>query len=325
VKVGIVGAGISGLSCARTLKSHGVEAVVFEKSRGIGGRAATRRIYRFIFDAGATSIAPRGLAIEQVLRNELDTGDLVAIEKRIDTHEGLRVSMGDSRHLTPRFNYTQGINTFAKLLAEDLIVHREVTIESIEKVGEGYRMNGEAFEAVVLTPPIPQSGLLLWGLQEDRPLANASYRSCLSVLLGYSEPIPELPYWALLDLEQRHPLNWLSLESGKCPGRAPDGHSAFVAQLGPRFSLEHYDRPNSELVTTVAGFLVQLYGEAFRHPLVSDVKRWKYSQPDTIADFDAVNPTGSTLIVASDGVYGGHIESAFQAGFLAANRLLGHD
>ena len=264
------------------------------------------------------------MAIDNVLLHELDTSELVAIDKRIDTHAGLRVSMGDSRRLTPRFTYLKGVNTLAKLLAKDLTIHREVAIESIERTPAGYRLNGEAFDAVVVTAPVPQAGLLLWGLQEDRPIANASYRPCLSVLLGYNVPTPERPYWALLDPEQRHPLNWLSVESAKCPGRAPVGCSAFVAQLGPRFSLEHYERPNEEIVATTAGFLAQLYGEEFRHPAVGDVKRWKYSQPDTIADFDAVNPPGSTLILASDGVTGGHTESAFQAGVRAADLLLGH-
>ena len=39
----VIGAGISGLTCARTLADHGVPVTVFEKSRGVGGRMATRR------------------------------------------------------------------------------------------------------------------------------------------------------------------------------------------------------------------------------------------------------------------------------------------
>ena len=41
-KVAIIGAGISGLALANKLKNH-FEVVVFEKSRGYGGRVATRR------------------------------------------------------------------------------------------------------------------------------------------------------------------------------------------------------------------------------------------------------------------------------------------
>ncbi len=39
MKVGIVGAGVSGLAAARLLKAEGCEVKVFEKSKGFGGRA----------------------------------------------------------------------------------------------------------------------------------------------------------------------------------------------------------------------------------------------------------------------------------------------
>ena len=41
--VAVVGAGISGLTRARTLADYGLPVTVFEKSRGVGGRMATRR------------------------------------------------------------------------------------------------------------------------------------------------------------------------------------------------------------------------------------------------------------------------------------------
>ena len=41
--VAVIGAGISGLFAARTLRDHGVSVTVFDKSRGVGGRMSTRR------------------------------------------------------------------------------------------------------------------------------------------------------------------------------------------------------------------------------------------------------------------------------------------
>ncbi len=40
----IIGAGITGLSCARRLRQAGVPALVLERARGVGGRCATRRV-----------------------------------------------------------------------------------------------------------------------------------------------------------------------------------------------------------------------------------------------------------------------------------------
>ena len=42
-RIAIIGAGLAGLSAARALTAAGHTPVVFEKSRGLGGRLATRR------------------------------------------------------------------------------------------------------------------------------------------------------------------------------------------------------------------------------------------------------------------------------------------
>ncbi|MBL6623389.1 MAG: NAD(P)-binding protein, partial [Rhizobiales bacterium] len=42
VKIAIIGAGISGLALANTIKNN-ADVELFEKSRGFGGRVATRR------------------------------------------------------------------------------------------------------------------------------------------------------------------------------------------------------------------------------------------------------------------------------------------
>lgn len=39
MKVVIVGAGLTGLTCAKVLRERGVEIAVFEASDGVGGRA----------------------------------------------------------------------------------------------------------------------------------------------------------------------------------------------------------------------------------------------------------------------------------------------
>jgi len=49
----IIGAGITGLTCAAALRDAGKNPVVLEKSRGLGGRISTRRAGELRFDHGA--------------------------------------------------------------------------------------------------------------------------------------------------------------------------------------------------------------------------------------------------------------------------------
>ena len=44
-RVAIIGAGIAGIACARLLTDAGHSVRMFDKSGGIGGRMATRRLH----------------------------------------------------------------------------------------------------------------------------------------------------------------------------------------------------------------------------------------------------------------------------------------
>lgn len=325
MRIGIVGAGVAGLAAAYRLKQAGHEPVVFEKSGGYGGRCATRRVDDFIFDTGATSISPRGKAIEAAMLNLLDTSELVRVEKPIFTHTSLRVTQGDpAKNKVARYTYRSGITKLAKLLAEGIDVRLNAKVEGLEKhAAKGYRILGEEFDQVILTPPAPQTRELLASVGEFRPLQSVTYRSCLSVLLGYRIPNPEVNYHAILDVDQVHPLTWLSLESVKSPGRASEGSTAIVAQLSPHYSSSHYEVEDETILNATIQFVERLYGEAWSSPAVGQVKRWRYSQPEMTAMFDSVNRPGATLWVASDGIMGARVEYAFEAGHRVAGMILG--
>lgn len=323
MRVGIVGAGIAGLAAARSLQSTGHSTVVFEKSSRVGGRIETRRIGDYVFDSGATSIAPRSMAIQKPMLEELDTSDLVPVLRPIYIHVGLRVSPGDrGKNAQPRYAYRSGNDVLPSLLARGVDVRLDTPVEEIVRHSpHRFSILDEDFDAIVLTPPIPQTSAILWSLGETRPFSNASYRSCLSVLLGFDLPPPAVPYHALLDPEQRHPLTWMSIETLKSPGRSPEGSTALVVQLSPSYSQSHYDRMDEAIVEDTLDYLVRLYGNAWNAPAVSEVRRWKYSQPDSVALFESVNGIESRVLIAGDGVMAGRVESAYESGARAARNL----
>ena len=66
-KVAVVGAGIAGIACARTLMQAGLDVTVFEKSTGASGRMSTRSSEFGGFDHGTQYFTVRDARFEKAL------------------------------------------------------------------------------------------------------------------------------------------------------------------------------------------------------------------------------------------------------------------
>jgi renalase len=340
----IVGAGIAGLGAARGLCAAGHRLTLFEKSVGLGGRVATRRIENCIVDHGAQIIKPQDSALEHVMLHELPTEDLLRVNAptRVYRDDG-SILPPDPQYAAPQYTYRSGISTLAKLLfaalpQEQITLKRETRIVRIEEDAEGFRLFDERgttygkFDSVVLTPPAPQSAELLrssvWRdpnsmLERAETLASATYHPCLTVLLGYAAPAPEPPAYALLAGNRARPLLWLAFEQTKSRHRAPDGQAVLIAQFGGDWSREHYTQSEEWIIEAALSELRGLFGSGYARPQWSQVKRWRYSQPDTTLAFEIVNSPASRLILCGDALRPdkGRVHQAFASGLQAAGIL----
>jgi len=322
MRVGVVGAGLAGIAAARTLAAGGHQVIVFEQRQTPGGRVMTKTLGPYVFDSGATSIAPRGQALERVILNEIATTDLVRIEKPVMAHDGFRAVSGSLMGSgTPRYCYRQGLYEVMRLLSEGIEVRTGISIEGVEgDSNDGFSLNGEGFDAVIVTAPIPAVEKILANSKEGRKFSNVKYRSCLSVLLGFDKPF-NAPFHALVGPDQAHPLAWLSFESLKSPGRAPDGHTAIVAQASSEYSKRRFEADEDLVLEETIGDVSRLLGKEFSTPVVTHVERFRYSHPEITTSFEAVNSPLSKLVIAGDGLLGGRTELAFETG-IRAGRLL---
>lgn len=319
MRIGVVGAGVAGLAAGKLLADAGHEVVVFEKSRGLGGRMATRRVDGYVFDTGATTVTPRKSALADVIA-EVDANEVVVVQRHVYTHAHGRVEAGDPiANADKRYAFRSGITVLAKHMAQRLDVRLQALVTEINA---DLSIHGEVFDRLILTAPLPQSELLLASMGDSRGQTQATYRSCLSVLLGYAQPTPDTPYWALIDQTHRNPLTWLSLESAKSPDRAPEGKCAIVAQMSPDYSRDYYTAADEAVIGDAVPMIARIFGPSFEHPEVAQVKKWRYSQPEITSSFEALNPPGSRVLVASDALIGGRIELAYDIGVRAAHRVL---
>jgi predicted NAD/FAD-dependent oxidoreductase len=320
LKVAVVGAGVAGLGAARTLTEHGHEAVVLEKASRVGGRVSTVRIDGYVFDSGATSISPDNTPLATLMRETLDHSDLVEITKPVNVHTVDRIVHGDPARGGHRFAYGKGIDELPRLLAHGLDVHLNTRVEKITREDHHYRVGDDLYDAVIVTAPLPQAIELVGTVRPALGPGRATHRSCISVMLGFEEAL-ETPHFATVNPDQNLPMVWLSVESVKSPGRAPEGCTAMVAQMGPAYSRYGFHYDDERIVRETLVDVSRIYGMRFAKPVVTQVKRWKFSQPEITVAPESVNPAGSRVIIAGDGVSIGRIEQAYLSGVHAAQRL----
>jgi len=74
-RIAVIGCGMSDVSCARYLREHGFQPTIFEKSRGPGGRLATRRAGKaIVFDHCDQYIAAHSAAFQAAGTEAIETG-----------------------------------------------------------------------------------------------------------------------------------------------------------------------------------------------------------------------------------------------------------
>ena len=176
--VAVVGAGISGLICARTLADHGFPVNVFEKSRGVGGRMATRRTEAgFQFDHGAQYFTARDSRFNRYVNSWIDDGIVRPWQGRIVVLENGAVTGVKSG--TDRFVAVPRMNAICKHLATDLDLQFQTRIDPIKREGKQWRIADDKgttlglFDVAVVSAPAGQTARVATRMFPHWPFAPA--------------------------------------------------------------------------------------------------------------------------------------------------------
>jgi predicted NAD/FAD-dependent oxidoreductase len=111
--VAVIGAGMAGLSCAQRLRQAGYSVAVVEKSRGAGGRVATRRVQGTRADHGARYLEPQGDAVQGLIEVLVDRHILKLWTDSVgEFRQGEMFSIPSSCYVAPA-----GMNAIGKYLA----------------------------------------------------------------------------------------------------------------------------------------------------------------------------------------------------------------
>ena len=302
----MIGAGISGLVCARRLVAQGVQVLILEKSRSLAGRCASRKFGDHVVDSGVQYFTLRNPVVRKEVQS-VSSDQLQTISPPV--YENGKIY----REGEERFYLAGGNNRFGKLLAEGLEVRKESEVRGVFPQGKKWEVAGELFDGVVSSAPWPQSAAL-FGMRESEVAFEPNLTACLEYLIPWDGG-----RYATLDSTGQDPLAWVGCENAK-EGRIQKGKSVYVVQASTSYSREHLEADPTWWIQDLQkrvekewGLDQEKRGATFGH-------RWRYArrsrgapQPSALAD---------GLYLCGDSVTDSRVESVWQSGMEVAEKVL---
>jgi hypothetical protein len=325
----IIGAGMAGLVCAQQLSQAGYSVLVVEKSRGFGGRVATRRINNTCADHGACYLKPKGKFMAQFIerlveRNVVQVWDGTFMEKVQNIVSSMQ----------PRYISSTGMSSIAKFLAQGLDVTLEKRVIGVHLDADNqWRLVLESHQsitakAVVIAIPAPQALALLEPLEGSilnhtfiNKLRSVEFFPSISVMAGYPVASIPLPQWKAITFDNDNILGWVGFDSTKRPNPL---QPVFVFQSSADFAtsnLETQDlQPVAQQMLHAAARSIGF--DWLAHPHWLQVHRWRYAFPSTpLQETFLAAQTSQPLVCCGDWCGGNSINGAINSGLNAASAL----
>ena len=212
-RVAVIGAGMSGLICARTLMNHDADTTVFEKSRGVGGRMATRRTAEGTrFDHGAQYFTVRDQRFERSVLSWMQDGIVAQWEGGICALANGRIEW--KQKTTPRFVGVPGMNAVCRHLAADVNVRLSTPVRppifdrGLWRLEDDHESPLGEFDYVVTSAPASQSAALLASARElQQQVDSVEMHGCWAAMLAFDHSL-DLPFDGAF--VQDSPLSWIA-------------------------------------------------------------------------------------------------------------------
>ncbi len=314
----IVGAGLAGLTVATTLASRNWKVRLLEKSRGVGGRMATRRIAGGRADHGAQYFTARSEAFSEKIREWQEAGLVRVWFEKLEGSE-------EAGH--PRYIGVNGITDLPKALAQDLNLLKKTTVQGVERTDGCWRIrtdDGFIMEKgwLVLTAPVPQAIALLgeappWISHESwGQLGRIHYEpglALMAVLKGESG-IPHPGGRKLHDPD----VFWIA--DNRLKGISPE-KTILTLHSTPTFARRYWDAGDME---REGPFLEALHRNLPGPVEVEELRvhRWRYTFPCQTFPQHCLSVPSQRLAMAGDGFGGPQVEGAFLSGLAAAKAMM---
>ncbi|MCJ0763887.1 NAD(P)/FAD-dependent oxidoreductase [Variovorax terrae] len=334
----IVGAGMAGIACARTLVQAGHRVTVFEKGASPGGRMATQDTPFGTFDAGAQYFTVRDTRFARTLDTApgLHKPWSANAVRVLDAHGRVAEAALPTRE--PHWVGVPGMNTLAQYWAQPLLDARQLELETrvtrIERDAldagrwqlrtAGMRGEQEAqhvfsgFDAVLLAQPAALAHSLLQASGLAPKLAQTigavQVAPCWTLMLAYPQAVqPTLthlgPQWNAAR-STHHRIAWLARESSK-PARGLV--ERWTVQASAAWSREHLEDDAARVRAKLLKAFAEVTGMR-AEPAYAEVRRWRHAQTLQPLGKSHLWDAQARLGACGDWCLGHRVENAFVSG-----------
>lgn len=310
-KVAIVGGGMAGVIAARELLVAGAVPTIFEKSRGLGGRLATRRMNGgFSADHGAQFLSAEKPPFLEFLSETARSGAIAEWD----------TASSDA-------NWYVGVpamNSFLKSepLGFDLKTSTQIIKVTAHEDGVELTMldgSAETFDQVIITAPAPQAVAMLNGAQTDMAaeLSAVEIAPNWTLMLVFAERLaPGFAFWS-----EDHPtLGWIGRNSSK-PGRA-FSQDSWTVQASVDWSTKFLELEKEEAGERLFNAFRDLIGSDLPSPIVQTAHRWRYARTLKPLGKPFLADAEGRIYLAGDWCLGAGVECAFDSGLAAARDII---
>lgn len=313
--VAVVGAGIAGLACARRLVASGHQAKIYDKGRGVGGRAATRRIQvgesDLRFDHGAQYFTARDSAFRIEVDRLVAAG---AVARYPNTVTGIADTARSHLPDEPRFVGAPGMNAMAKALADGLDVETSCQVTACTRDAGGWALSLSTgattgpFDYIVIAAPAEQAADLLLPIAPAlaREAQAARTSPCWATMLAFSSPI-QVDFEAAR-VSDSSPLAWVAAMKGNS-----GAYSCWVLHAKPDWSEENIEQSAEWVADRLARAFASITHIDVQ-PVHVSAHRWRYAQVQVSAGTPFGWNEDLGVGVCGDWRLGPRIELAWQSG-----------
>ena len=321
--VAVIGAGITGITLANLLQKK-FNLTVFEKSRGVGGRMATRRAEPYQFNHGAQYFKIENKEFKDFLQplilnkiiKPLEANQIEILNKEVIK----RTKIYNKQYFTAESK----MNSVVKYLINNnfsikLLCKIEKIIKENDKwfiIDSGQVSFGPYDWLIITIPPNQAKEILYNNFKFLDIIKKIKMRSCYSLMLGFDE-IKEFDFDTALFLDED--VQWLSISK-----KILEQKEYYNLLINSSYNFAEQNINGSK--DKISDYLIKQVSDILKCKLNNYEHKalhfWKYAMSEKNNNLGSLLDEDLKVIVCGDWCMNGKVEGGFLSAKDAVNKLL---